>query len=215
MEPGARHTVNKSPATQRLPEVYGQGDCGAAHTSRPDRAGDPGNQHLVLALMHNKATTARDDDDDRPSVRGHRGPGIKRRAGGARPRVQRDRFRSGASSSGRRCAARCSAATHHEQHRDHAWRGKRCEWADWAHVDPTRHIGGRFRVTPEPSSLAAIDGAVRACAWECATRSRSSSRTATHRTAFVISTRPWGVDDVAEEGFLASSDTFSEAMPRS
>jgi hypothetical protein len=76
-------------------------------------------------------------------------------------------------------------------------------------LEPGHHYQG------EPSSLAAIDGAVRACAWECATRSRSSSRTATHRTAFVISTRPWGVDDVAEEGFLASSDTFSEAMPRS
>lgn len=149
MEPGTRHAVNKSPTAQRLPEVCGQGNFGAAQTSRPDRAGDPGNQHLVPALTRGEAATAPDEGDDRPSVRGHRGISKKpSAAGGARPQVRRDRLRSGASSSGRGCAARCSAATHHEQHRDHGGCGKRGEQADWAHVDSTRHIDCWFQVVP-------------------------------------------------------------------
>jgi hypothetical protein len=149
MEPSTRHIVNKSPAAQRLSQVYGQGNFGAAQTSRPDRAGDPGNQHLVPALTRDKAATAPDEGDDRPSVRGHRWPSIKpSTAGGTRPQVRRERLRSRASSTALGCAARCSAATHHKQRHDHACRGKKGEQADWAHVVPTRHIDGWFRIIP-------------------------------------------------------------------
>ena len=173
MEPGTRHAVNKSPAAQGLPEVRGQDNYGAAHTARPDRAGDPGNQHLVPALTRDEAATAPDEGDDRPSVRGHRGPTVKpSTAGGARPQVRRDRLRSGASCTALRCTARCGAATRHKQHHDHACRGERGEQTDRAHVDLTRHIDGWFRVTWRASRTPAISGAGVASRSVSSTRSR-------------------------------------------
>jgi len=70
MEPGTGHAVNKSAAAQALSQVGGQGNFGAAQTSRPDRAGDVGNHHLIPALTREEAATALDGGDDRLSVRG-------------------------------------------------------------------------------------------------------------------------------------------------
>jgi hypothetical protein len=144
VEPGTGHTVDNPPAAQRSSEVCGQRDPGAAHGSWPERAGDPGKEHFVLALAGDQAATALDDDNDRPPVRRHPDPRPKQLPGSLQP-IRRQRQRASAPSSSRGRTPRRGAATHHEQHRDHARHRKRGGQMAWAHVHQTQRSADRFR----------------------------------------------------------------------